>query len=179
MTRSRLLAALAFLVVATAPALAQTQQDQDWPCIQRKMPTISAGAVWNGPALPPGSDWDKDFDTAALAQTLASRRTSLDEADALLDAFATKAGPEKDRRLTNVFAGVLELVNTERSRILDGIDRYARGQQRLADRIREEAGKLVRHYDFARFLAAFSARHPWLPSALAAMRCGWPRARRR
>lgn len=31
----------------------------------------------------------------------------------------------------------------------------------------EQAGKLVRRYDFARFLAAFHERHPWLPSALA------------
>ena len=31
----------------------------------------------------------------------------------------------------------------------------------------EQPGKLVRRYDFARFLAGFSERHPWLPAALA------------
>jgi hypothetical protein len=151
MTRSIVLAG-AVLLAAVLPAqvfmqvstqaLAQAQPDPDWPCIQRKVPTISAGAVWNGPRLPPGSDWDKDFEAAALAQTLASRRTSLDDVDGILDAFVAKAGAEKDRRLTNVFAGVLELVNNERDRVLDGIDRYARGQQRLAARIRGEAGTL-------------------------------------
>src|SRR5690242_9943357 len=118
------------LALLPAMAYAQAQQDPDWPCVQRKMPTISAGAVWAGPALPPGSDWDRDFEAAALAQKLASRRTSLGEADGLLDAFAASAGAEKDRRLTNVFAGVLDLVNAERDRVLEGIDRYARGQQR-------------------------------------------------
>jgi len=130
------------LALLPAAAAAQAQQDPDWPCIQRKVPTIGAGTVWSGPELPQGSDWAKDFEAAALAQKLASRRTPVEEADGLIDAFAAASGADKDKRLTDVFAGVLELINTERSRVVAGIGRYAAGQKKLADRIRGEAEQL-------------------------------------
>ena len=105
------------------------------------MPTISAGAVWSGPDLDGAGEWGKDFEAAALAQKLASRRTSLEEADQLIDAFANPT-QDKAQRLTRVFAGVLELINTERDRVLHGIERYARGQRRLADRVRDESDRI-------------------------------------
>jgi hypothetical protein len=133
--------ALCFALLPAAAA-AQAQQDSNWPCIQRKVPTISTGAVWSGPDLPPGSDWAKDFEAATLAQKLASRRTPLEDANRLIDAFAAESGTDKTKRLTDVFAGVLELINTERSRVIAGIGRYAAGQKKLADRIRGEAQQL-------------------------------------
>jgi len=112
------------------------------PCIQRKVPTISAGAVWSGPDLADAGEWGKDFEAASLAQKLASRRIPVQEADQLVEAFAKEASPDKARRLTLVFAGVLELINAERNRVLDGIERYARGQSRLADRVRDQSDKI-------------------------------------
>lgn len=129
-------------LLPVAAARAQAQQDPDWPCVQRKVGTISAGTVWTGPDVTQAGPWDHDFEAAALAQKLASRRTPIEDVDGLLDAFAQQAGPDKDIRLTRVFAGVLELVNTERDRILLGIDRYARGQSKLAARVREESDKV-------------------------------------
>ena len=114
----------------------------DWPCVQRKVPTIAAGAVWAGPDPAAAADWGRDADAAALAQKLAARRTALDEADHLIDAFAAAAGPDREQRLTRVFAGVLELINLERSRVIEAIERYARGQRRLADRVRDESDRL-------------------------------------
>lgn len=122
-------------------AAAQTSPD-DWPCVQLKVPTIAASTVWSGPDPEQAGPWGQDFETAALAQRLASRRTPLNELDALIHAFAEKAGAEKSMRLTRVFAGVLELINIERSRIVGGIERYGRGQSRLAERIREEADQI-------------------------------------
>ena len=95
-----------------------------------------------GPILAGAGEWGKDFEAAALAQKLASRRTSLEEADQLIDAFAKDATQDKAQRLTRVFAGVLELINTERDRVLHGIERYARGQRRLADRVRDESDRI-------------------------------------
>jgi hypothetical protein len=123
-------------------AAAQSQTDPDWPCVQRKVGTISAGVVWNGPDLAAASEWDKDFDAAALAQKLASRRTPIEDVDGLLDAFAQQAGTDKSARLTRVFAGVLELINKERDGLLGGIVRYAQGQNKLAERIRDESDKI-------------------------------------
>ena len=57
----------------------------------------------------------------------------------MLDAFADKAGPQKDVKLTRVFAGVLELINKDRSRLIAGIVRYAQGQNKLAAKVRQES----------------------------------------
>jgi hypothetical protein len=134
------------LVLLPGAALAQqnagSSGDAEWPCAQRRVPTVAVGTVWTGPDPAQAGSWGGDFEAAALAQKLASRRTPLAEIDPLLDAFAEKAGAEKAVRLTRVFAGVHELINTDRDRVMSGIDRYARGQQRLAERVREEADQV-------------------------------------
>lgn len=120
---------------AADPADAAVQ----WPCAQRKVPTISAGTLWSGPSLDEGKDWDQDNDVAALAQKLASRRLPIDQVDPLVADFAKGAGKDKDKKLTELFVGVLDVINTNRTEVLEGIMRYARGQERLASRMRKEA----------------------------------------
>jgi hypothetical protein len=143
MTRFAILVALTVGALGAMPAGAQPKPDPDWPCIQRKVATLTAGTIWSGPSLEEAGAWGSDFQAAALAQKLASRRTPLSEVEGLIAAFAKEAGPDKARRLTRVFAGALELINTERQRIISGIERYARGQRGLAERIREEADKIT------------------------------------
>lgn len=133
---------LAALSLLAAPALAQPKGDPDWPCVQRKVSTLSPGSVWTGPDIAEAGSWGDDFEAAALAQKVASRRTALTEVDPLLDDFAAKAGPEKDKRLTRVYAGVFEILNGERNKVIAGIGRYAQGQRKLAERIRDEADKI-------------------------------------
>jgi hypothetical protein len=135
----------ALALALSGAALAQGRgpaADPDWPCTQRRVPHIAIGAVWSGPDPAEAGSWGNDFEAAALAQKLASRRIPLDEADALIDAFAEKAGPEKAARLTRVFAGVQELINIERDRVMAGIARYAQGQRRMAERVRAEADRI-------------------------------------
>jgi hypothetical protein len=132
---------LGLLVAAIAsPALAQPAQnaDSDWPCAQRRTSTISPAAIWAGPDIAKAGAWDDDREAAELAQKLASRRTPMSDVDGLLDEFTAKAGAEKDLRLTRVFVGVLELINGERGRVVAGIVRYAQGQQKLAERVRQD-----------------------------------------
>jgi hypothetical protein len=133
---------VATTLVVCASAVKAQPSAGDWPCVQRKVPTITAGAVWAGPDPAGAADWSRDFEAAALAQKLAARRTSLEEADQAIEAFAAAAGTDRQQRLTRVFAGVIELINLERSRVMEAIERYARGQRRLADRVREESDKL-------------------------------------
>ena len=113
-----------------------------WPCAQPRVATISAGTVWSGPNLAEGKGWDDDNELAGLAQKLASRRTSLDDANDIIVDFAKKAGKEKDTQLTKLFVGVLDITNDNRGEILQGIMRYARGQERLAERMRDESDKI-------------------------------------
>jgi len=139
----RVLTCTLLLALAAGPALAQQRQDPDWPCAQRRVPTIGYGSVWTGPDPAEAGDWGSDREAAQLARKLASRRTELREADTLIDEFAEKADPaEKGKRLTRVFAGVYEVITGERTTVMNGIVRYAQGQRRLAERIRDEADKV-------------------------------------
>ena len=113
-----------------------------WPCAQQKVPTISAGTIWSGPDISKGKDWDQDNDVAGLAQKLASRRLPLAETDPLSTDFAKQAGEDKDKKLTELFVGTLDIINRSRDDILQGIVRYARGQERLAERMRAESDKI-------------------------------------
>jgi hypothetical protein len=138
----RALAGLALLGLGAGPVLAQPKTDPDWPCVQRKVSTLSPGTVWTGPDLEAAGPWGDDFEAAALAQKIASRRTPLSEVDPLLDDFVAKAGADKEKRLTRVFAGVFEVINGERNKVVAGIGRYAQGQRRMAERIRQEADQI-------------------------------------
>ena len=149
MTRSARLArscAIAILALGASGSIASAQPkpDADWPCAQRKVATLGSGAVWTGPDVAAAGDWGNDREAAQLARKLASRRIELKDADELLDAFAaqTPDKAERDNRLTRVFAGVFEVINGERSTVVNGISRYAQGQRRLAERIRDEADKV-------------------------------------
>jgi len=134
--------AAAWILIAAATALAPavaraTGPDADWPCVQRKVPTLSAGMMWGGPPVTDDlPDWRKDKAVSELVGRLAIRRTSPEEAAGLIDSFAEGlAAEEKAEKLTMVFAGLLERSNLERSDILDGIERYTRKQRRLAEKV--------------------------------------------
>ena len=123
----------------TVYAPTKPQEEVRWPCAQPRVSSISAGTIWSGPDPAVGKGWDDDNDLAALAQKLASRRTPLEEVDPLVAEFAKKAGSDKDKQLTKLFVGVLDIVNENRNQILEGIMRYAAGQERLAERMRDES----------------------------------------
>ena len=120
----------------------EAEKNVPWPCAQARVSKISAGTIWSGPSLDAGKGWEDDNETAELAQQLASRRTTLDEANGLIADFAKKAGADKDKKLTELFVGTLDIINGNRDQILDGIMRYAHGQERLAERMRAESDKI-------------------------------------
>lgn len=138
------------LLALAGPALAQPKTDPDWPCVQRKVANLSPGQFWTGPDLGAAStEWGNDNEAAALAQKIASRRTDLQEVDGLLDAYAGKLTDKaaREQGLTRVYAGVFEVLNGERNKIMHGIARYAQGQRRMAERIRQEADQISQTKD--------------------------------
>ena len=46
----------------------------DWPCVQRKVETISSAQVWDGPPCPKRKDWQNDNKIRELTSILESRR---------------------------------------------------------------------------------------------------------
>jgi hypothetical protein len=127
-------AGLACLALAAGSAGVAQPVDPDWPCVQRKVPSLSIGQMWSGPM--PEGDWREDPAVRELAPALAARRNPLEAVEARIDAFAAGA-PEAGRaeRLAELFAGVLETIDAERGQLIGGIGRYARNQTALSERI--------------------------------------------
>ena len=118
------------------PALAAGSQDPDWPCVQRLVPELSAATVWDGPPIDDAvKAWQQTSVIRDLVAKTAARRTSLEEGEKAIAAFAQTLGAKKDAMLTMVFAGLFTTIDQERSRLISGIKRYAKGQRRLASKI--------------------------------------------
>lgn len=134
MTRFMLLATLAIATSVTTVHSANFD-DPTWPCIQRKVSHLSIGQMWTGDILEPEQVSAADDATSILAAAIAVRRTSLDEAEELIDGFVKAAGENRAERLALLFALVFERIDAERSQLVGGIGRYAGKQSGLADRI--------------------------------------------
>ncbi|PPQ38637.1 hypothetical protein [Rhodopila globiformis] len=136
---------LAVLTLAT-PAAAQAARrnlDPDWPCQQVKVGALSVALYWNGPAIDPATaGWQQDQDVATLVGAVTQRRLPMDVAVQRINAFARAAGAGKDRRLPLLFAGVFAVLDRERAKVLDGLDRFGRRQKELAAGLRQEVEAL-------------------------------------
>ena len=142
MARSHTLLLAALLVAASLPAAAATGEDPDWPCVQRLVPEIAPGMIWAGPPLD-SVEGESNPAIDELAGELAARRVPLEEAEAHAEDFATTLADEhKDEQLTRLFARTLDIINNDRSSIIQGIKKYARGQRALAKTITEKNERL-------------------------------------
>ena len=132
------------LVLGSGAASPAANQDPDWPCIQRKVPELSLGQVWNGPELPASAkDWSKDEDISALVEELAARRLPLEDAQKDVRDFASDLPADQAKgRMMMLVQGLFDHMNAERSQVISGIGRYARKQVELAGRLRTEASEL-------------------------------------
>ncbi|MEX0760328.1 MAG: hypothetical protein WD100_12185 [Tistlia sp.] len=148
MTDFRLVPGLAgavalWLLLAPAAAPGADPQDADWPCIQRKVPEISAAVVWAGPPIDQAlSEWREDEEVERLVGELAARSLPLETAQEKAEAFTQTLDGERNARLTRLFAGLLQTVNRERGAIMAGIERYTRRQRELAERIEATGSRL-------------------------------------
>ncbi|WP_353641180.1 hypothetical protein [Mesorhizobium sp. WSM2239] len=135
---------LAALLLPASAALAAMNTDPDWPCIQRKVPELSLGQIWNGPELPQSAkNWAQDPEIPALVKELAARRVPIGEAQSQIRDFATGLpGDQKNARMAMLFQGLFDYMNAERLQVISGIARYARNQLELAARLRKEASEV-------------------------------------
>lgn len=138
----------ATLVAASAlfatPALAVGDpNDPNWPCVQRKVPELTLGALWTGPQFEPGSsDWEADPQVVELVSYLQQRRVPIEEATKAITDFAEASGGDARARLTLLFAGLFERMNSERRDVVNGIVRFANKQRTFADQVRASTASL-------------------------------------
>lgn len=134
---ARLVAAL--LLLGTTPALAQ---EADWPCPQRLVPKLEPGLMWSGPALDSVAA-SPDPSVAALSHKLMDLHAPPEALTAEVKAFSDGLPAERrEATLTELFAVTLDRLNADRSTLISGIKRYARGQKALAEKVAAETRSL-------------------------------------
>lgn len=134
---------VAALALPALPATAADPADADWPCQQRKVAAISPGQIWSGPSLEAiGESWRDDPIVSDLAHRLAARRTEIEEAKTLIAGFAAAAGENRNQKLAALAAGVLSVINGDRASLIAGIERYAKRQHQLAEKIERQTAEL-------------------------------------
>jgi hypothetical protein len=111
----------------------------DWPCVQIKVPEISAGAMWAGPPIEDvGEKWKSDSAVSDLVRRVAARRTPLEDAGKMVAGFLTGPAGERQMKAKLLFAGVFDSLNRERNTVMNGIERLARKRTELAEKIRSD-----------------------------------------
>jgi hypothetical protein len=124
---------------AAEPAKPVHPANADWPCIQHKVPTLTAAQMWDGPPVDDLEEWRDNEEIIKLIPTLASRRVPIDEATAAIETFATAQPKEKrDTALKLLFAGLLRTVNADRAVVMAGIERFQKRQKARAEEIQRQ-----------------------------------------
>jgi hypothetical protein len=144
------LLAAAILLCARLPSVSNAADPRypDWPCIQAKVPDISVAAVWDGPPINQvASTWQNDPDIKDLVARLAARRTPMEEAQKSIAGFLTGNAPARADRGRRLFAGLFETLNSQRSEIMNGLERLARREKTLAEQIRSDTSDLYELQD--------------------------------
>jgi hypothetical protein len=137
----RAVLAIAIVSPLAPQALAQSRAkiDSNWPCQQIKTPTFSLASVWAGPPLDLNSQsWRNESDVADLKAKMAQRRVPIGEVEPAIADFKAKAGSDANAKLLRAFAAAFDDLSQQRSQIIDGLERFGRKQNALADRIRAE-----------------------------------------
>lgn len=144
MSRPLLVIVMLATLSAAPMAHAAANTDPDWPCIQRKVPEISIGQVWNGGDLPEtAKQWDQDPQVSDLAAELVKRANPIETArKQITDYASTLPKDQATEKLEQLFMGVFDKLNIERGQIISGISRYAEKQRELAADIRKKAAEV-------------------------------------
>ena len=135
---------LAICAVALAsPAWAADPRYPDWPCAQAKVPELSVASMWGGPPLDDAAKaWESDAKTKDLVPRIAARRTPLEDAQKSIAEYVTGSAAEREQKAKLLFAGLFDRLNRERSEVMNGIERVARHQKDLADKIKSDVAAL-------------------------------------
>jgi hypothetical protein len=132
-------AAVGFGAALVGSADAAGPRYPDWPCVQAKVPDVSIAAVWDGPPIEPvAKTWANDPRIKDLVARLAARRTPMEEARRLVTEYLAGDATARAEAGTRLFAGLFETLNAERSQVMNGLERLARSEKDLAERIRSD-----------------------------------------
>ena len=132
-----------FCVAALPSPLRADPRYPDWPCVQPKVPELSAATMWNGPSIADvGDTWQDDAKVKDLVERIAARRTPLDAAQKAIGEFIVGTPAEKQQKAKQVFAGLFGTLSAERNQVMDGLERTSRKELDLAAKIKSDVADL-------------------------------------
>jgi hypothetical protein len=132
------------VALAIPQVLAAAAASTDWPCVQRKVATLTSAQMWDGASVDDLTHWRDNEEMTKLIAVLTSRRVPLEQAAAAIARFAD-AQPQagRDEALKLLFAGLLSTVNNDRAIVMRGIERFQQRQKARAAEI-ERQGTAIR-----------------------------------
>jgi hypothetical protein len=133
------LIAASIIVLGGARAPAADTSNPDWPCVQRKVVTLTSAQMWDGPEVDELTQWREDAAIGKLIAVLASRRVALEQAAAAIEQFAeAQPSDKRDDALKLLFAGLISTINRDRALVMSGIERFQRRQKARAAEIERQ-----------------------------------------
>jgi hypothetical protein len=135
---------------AIPPALAggPPNTDPDWPCHQLKVTTFPLAAIWAGPALDLDSQaWRNAPEVADLAARMSQRRVPIAEVEQAVAELKAKEGQQAQDKLLGAFAAAFQDLTQQRTKVIEGLDRFGRRQRAMGDSIRAENEALQQAVD--------------------------------
>ena len=140
--RAVLQAAIVMLVPLSGAFFSASADEPDkneWPCVYRKVPKLSAATIWDGPEIKDMTSWYGDEKIRTLSQYLISRRIKEEDADAAIKKYAAALPADQhDAKLTELFAAVLTRTNDDRKIVMTGIERFHKRQMERSAEIEKE-----------------------------------------
>lgn len=128
----------------TEPSSAGDEGSPDWPCVQRKVSTITPAQIWDGPSIEGLEGWDDDEKIVDLTNYVESRRVPLEDAEKAIKEYAESLPEaERDKKLTLLFASLLDKINTDRKFVMGRIEEFQRRQKARADNLEQEGQRLA------------------------------------
>lgn len=123
------------LALVAAPVQARDFSDPTWPCVQRKVETLSIGLMWTHP-LPdtPVDDPETRHEIDRLAAKMALRRIEVESLRPEIEAFAARH-EGSPAMLGRVFRDLFETLARRRAKVVSGIEEFSQGQIELSARI--------------------------------------------
>lgn len=163
-----LAAGLVIAMAGQAVAAVGDKDNPDWPCVQRKVLTLTSTQIWDGPPVEDIRDWSSDAEILKLVPGLVSRRIPMEEAVAAIKAFSGKVpAAERDEKLKRLFAGVLTRINEERASVINGVERFQKRLRGRAGEIERQSSEIIKLTEQAKddearkALAAAQEKHAW------------------
>lgn len=122
----------------------QEKADVEWPCIQQWVPVVEAAVLWPGVIEETDAEkWKDDPDLSKLARDLGDIDEVTDEIRQTIADYAESISEtDREQKLNQLAAGILEVANERRSLFMDGIKRYTRQQIDAATKIEVHLNQL-------------------------------------